>query len=125
MPAASCTAATGANPNYSLCCIRQTSKLMSRVNACSLNLALGGMLTAEVWSCGSKQTHASKNDKGAQMQATITGRMAQRTLSQPEKKLKLTVNSQERSVVAAADTPLLYVLRDQLELTGPDRKSVV
>src|SRR5215471_2230860 len=53
------------------------------------------------------------------MQATIIGRMAQRTLSQPEKKLKLTVNSQERSVVAAADTPLLYVLRDQLELTGP------
>ncbi|MGN6715823.1 MAG: (2Fe-2S)-binding protein, partial [Candidatus Binatia bacterium] len=53
------------------------------------------------------------------MQATIIGQMAQRTLSQPEKKLKLTVNSQERSVVAAADTPLLYVLRDQLELTGP------
>ena len=53
------------------------------------------------------------------MQATIIGPMAQRTLSQPEKKLKLTVNSQERSVVAAADTPLLYVLRDQLELTGP------
>ena len=53
------------------------------------------------------------------MQATIIGRVAQRTLGQPEKKLKLTVNSQERSVVAAADTPLLYVLRDQLELTGP------
>ena len=53
------------------------------------------------------------------MQATIIGQMAQRTLSQPEKKLKLTVNSQERGVVAAADTPLLYVLRDQLELTGP------
>ena len=53
------------------------------------------------------------------MQSTTIGLMAQRTLSQPEKKLKLTVNSQERSVVAAADTPLLYVLRDQLELTGP------
>ena len=66
---------------------------MSCVNACSLNLALGGTLTAEVWSCRSKQTHASKNDKGAQMQATIIGQMAQRTLSQPEKKLKLTVNS--------------------------------
>jgi hypothetical protein len=83
---------------------------MSCVNACTLNLALGGTLTAEVWSCRSKQTHASKNDKGAQMQATIIGRMAQRTLSQPEKKLNLTVNSQERSVVAAADTPLLYVI---------------
>jgi hypothetical protein len=46
--AASCTGATGANPNYSLCCIRQTSKLMSCVNACSLNLALGGTLTAEI-----------------------------------------------------------------------------
>ncbi len=45
--------------------------------------------------------------------------MAQKTLTQPEKKLKLTVNSQEHSVVATADTPLLYVLRDQLELTGP------
>jgi len=43
----------------------------------------------------------------------------QATISQPEKKLKLTVNSQERSVIAAADTPLLYVLHDQLELTGP------
>jgi aerobic-type carbon monoxide dehydrogenase small subunit (CoxS/CutS family) len=53
------------------------------------------------------------------MQETIIGRTVQKTLNQPEKSLKLTVNSQERSVVATADTPLLYVLRNELELTGP------
>jgi nicotinate dehydrogenase subunit A len=32
---------------------------------------------------------------------------------------QLSVNGQRRSVQADADTPLLYVLRDQLELNGP------
>src|SRR5690349_24473161 len=53
------------------------------------------------------------------MQETVIGRTVQKTLQQPEKNLKLTVNSQERSVIAAPDTPLLYVLHDQLQLTGP------
>ena len=53
------------------------------------------------------------------MQENIIGRTAQKTLTQPEKTLKLTVNGQERSVVATADTPLLYVLHDELQLTGP------
>jgi len=53
------------------------------------------------------------------MQETIIGRMVQRTLTQPEKTLRLTVNSKEQSVVAAPDTPLLYVLRSELHLTGP------
>jgi aerobic-type carbon monoxide dehydrogenase small subunit (CoxS/CutS family) len=33
--------------------------------------------------------------------------------------LKIRVNEQERSVTAAPDTPLLYVLMDELELKGP------
>jgi aerobic-type carbon monoxide dehydrogenase small subunit (CoxS/CutS family) len=53
------------------------------------------------------------------MQETIIARTVQKTLNQPEKTLKLTVNSQEHSVVATADTPLLYVLHDELHLTGP------
>jgi len=53
------------------------------------------------------------------MQETIIGRMAQRTLTQPEKTLKLTVNGKEHSVVATADTPLLYVLRSEIQVTGP------
>ncbi len=53
------------------------------------------------------------------MQQTIIGRTVEKTLTEPEKTLKLTVNSQERSVVAAADTPLLYVLRNDLQLIGP------
>ena len=53
------------------------------------------------------------------MQETIIGRTVQKTLNQPEKTLKLTVNSQEHSVVATVDTPLLYVLRNDLHLTGP------
>jgi len=39
------------------------------------------------------------------------------SLEMPEYKLR--VNNTERSVTAAADTPLLYVLMDQLELKGP------
>src|SRR5438876_4162577 len=53
------------------------------------------------------------------MQETIISRMAQKTLTQPERTLKLTVNGQEQSIVAPADMPLLYVLRDQLNLRGP------
>src|SRR5712692_4833501 len=53
------------------------------------------------------------------MRETIIGRTVEKTLNQPEKTLKLTVNSRERSVVATADTPLLYVLRNELLLTGP------
>ena len=53
------------------------------------------------------------------MQETIIGRTVQKTLNQPEKTLKFTVNGEERTVVATADTPLLYVLRDELNLTGP------
>jgi nicotinate dehydrogenase subunit A len=45
--------------------------------------------------------------------------MALRSLKQPEKAYKLTVNGLSRKVTATADTPLLYVLRDQLHLRGP------
>ena len=62
------------------------------------------------------------------MQQTYIGRTAEKTLRQSETTLKLNVNGQERSVTATPDTPLLYVLRNELELTGPhfgcgDRKS--
>jgi nicotinate dehydrogenase subunit A len=50
---------------------------------------------------------------------TVIGRTVERTLKQPEKSLKLTVNGQERNVVATADTPLLYVLHNDLELNAP------
>src|SRR5689334_8383876 len=53
------------------------------------------------------------------MQDTIISRMAQKTLTQSERTLKLTGNAQEQSVVALADILLLYVLRDQLNLRGP------
>jgi nicotinate dehydrogenase subunit A len=53
------------------------------------------------------------------MQQTIIDRMVQKTLGEPEKPLKLTVNDTEHTVTAAADTPLLYVLRDQLDIRGP------
>jgi nicotinate dehydrogenase subunit A len=53
------------------------------------------------------------------MQQTYIGRTAEKTLTQRETTLKLNVNGQERSVTAAPDTPLLYVLRNELELIGP------
>lgn len=53
------------------------------------------------------------------MQETIIGRTVQKTLNQPEKALQLTVNNQMHSIVATPDTPLLYVLHDELHLTGP------
>jgi len=49
----------------------------------------------------------------------ITGRAVQKTIGQSKKMLKLSVNGQEQSVVAAPDTPLLYVLRGELQLNGP------
>jgi nicotinate dehydrogenase subunit A len=42
-----------------------------------------------------------------------------KTLAQPVQKLRLEVNGQTHSVNATADTPLLYVLRDELHLSGP------
>jgi aerobic-type carbon monoxide dehydrogenase small subunit (CoxS/CutS family) len=45
--------------------------------------------------------------------------MALRSLKQAEKSYKLMVNGLSRKVTATADTPLLYVLRDQLHLRGP------
>src|SRR3989442_2790832 len=53
------------------------------------------------------------------MQQTIIARRAQKTLTESEKTMKLTVNGSEHSVVATPDTPLLYVLRDDLNLNGP------
>jgi nicotinate dehydrogenase subunit A len=45
--------------------------------------------------------------------------MALRSLKQTEKPYKLVVNGLSRKVVATADTPLLYVLRNDLHLRGP------
>lgn len=53
------------------------------------------------------------------MKDTIMGRAVEKTLNQPEKTLRLIVNSQEQNVVATPDTPLLYVLRGDLQLNGP------
>ena|ERR1041385_8650035 len=53
------------------------------------------------------------------MQSTIIQRIAQRTLTQQEKTLNLNVNGKEQTVVATNDTPLLYVLRNDLHYTGP------
>ena len=53
------------------------------------------------------------------MQQTIIARTAQKTLGQVGKSLKLTVNGEEHTVVAAPDMPLLYVLRNDLSLNGP------
>ena len=53
------------------------------------------------------------------MTDTIIRRTVQKTANQPDKTLQLTVNGREQSIVAAPDTPLLYVLRGELELNGP------
>ena len=45
--------------------------------------------------------------------------MAARSLRQTEKSYALTVNGLSRNVFATADTPLLFVLREQLHLKGP------
>jgi aerobic-type carbon monoxide dehydrogenase small subunit (CoxS/CutS family) len=49
----------------------------------------------------------------------VQQRMARRSLTQPEKSYALTVNGLSRKVQATADTPLLFVLREQLHLKGP------
>lgn len=53
------------------------------------------------------------------MKDNAIARAVGKTLSQSEKTLRLTVNSQEQEVVVAPDTPLLYVLRGELQLNGP------
>jgi aerobic-type carbon monoxide dehydrogenase small subunit (CoxS/CutS family) len=45
--------------------------------------------------------------------------MAARSVEQPEKSYSLNVNGLTRKVEATADTPLLFVLREQLHLSGP------
>jgi len=45
--------------------------------------------------------------------------MARRSLRQAEKPYVLNVNGLSRKVTATADTPLLFVLREQLHLKGP------
>src|SRR3954462_14578758 len=45
--------------------------------------------------------------------------MARRSLRQAEKPYVLSVNGLSRKVTATADTPLLFVLREQLHLKGP------
>jgi aerobic-type carbon monoxide dehydrogenase small subunit (CoxS/CutS family) len=45
--------------------------------------------------------------------------MASRSIRQVEKMYTLTVNGLARNVTATADTPLLFVLREQLHLKGP------
>jgi len=53
------------------------------------------------------------------MQVSIIGRIAQNTVRQREETLRLIVNNQAHEVSAAPDTPLLYVLRNELQLRGP------
>ena len=45
--------------------------------------------------------------------------LAARSIEQPEKRYSLEVNGLSRKVHATADTPLLFVLREQLHLSGP------
>jgi aerobic-type carbon monoxide dehydrogenase small subunit (CoxS/CutS family) len=45
--------------------------------------------------------------------------LAARSVEQPEKSYSLNVNGLARKVEATADTPLLFVLREQLHLSGP------
>lgn len=49
----------------------------------------------------------------------IQERMAAKSLTQAEQSHTLSVNGLSRKVVATADTPLLFVLREQLHLSGP------
>src|SRR5438309_1022737 len=50
---------------------------------------------------------------------TVERAMAMRSLKQAPRSYKLTVNGLNHTVIATADTPLLYVLRDELHLRGP------
>ena len=53
------------------------------------------------------------------MPAKLIGRVVEKTVGQPEKALRLIVNDREQDVMASPDTPLLYVLRGELQLNGP------
>src|SRR4051812_48422861 len=53
------------------------------------------------------------------MQQTIIARTVEKTLKESEKAHKLNVNGEEDTVTATPDMPLLYVLRDELNLNGP------
>jgi len=53
------------------------------------------------------------------VQQTIERAMALRSLKQAEGRYTLVVNGLSQKVSATADTPLLYVLRDELHLRGP------
>src|SRR5262249_37202689 len=55
----------------------------------------------------------------AVLQHSAERAMALRSLKQTETTFKLHINGLARKVTATADTPLLYVLRDQLHLRGP------
>src|ERR1700733_3912494 len=49
----------------------------------------------------------------------MIGLMVAKTVNQPERNLELTVNGASHSLVASPSTPLLYVLRGELQLNGP------
>jgi aerobic-type carbon monoxide dehydrogenase small subunit (CoxS/CutS family) len=53
------------------------------------------------------------------MKQTIERAMALRSLQQSEQSMTLSVNGLRRVVTATADTPLLYVLHNDLHLSGP------
>ena len=53
------------------------------------------------------------------MKQATQDEMIRRSLKQTAKSLSLVVNGMSRTVTATADTPLLYVLRDELHLRGP------
>jgi nicotinate dehydrogenase subunit A len=68
-----------------------------------------------------RQLFANRNlqRKGTNMQNTVERAMAMRSLKQSEQTYRLNVNGLTRKVSATADTPLLYVLRNELHLRGP------
>jgi nicotinate dehydrogenase subunit A len=53
------------------------------------------------------------------MQEAMIGLMVEKTVNQPERNLELTVNGEAHSVAVSPNTPLLYVLRGELQLNGP------
>jgi nicotinate dehydrogenase subunit A len=55
----------------------------------------------------------------SQVSGQTTGTAAAKVVNEPEQRFDLTVNEQKHTVVATFDTPLLYVLRGELELNGP------
>ncbi len=53
------------------------------------------------------------------MRETIIARAVQKTVAQAAKGLNLTVNGEPQTVTVTPDTPLLYLLRSELQLNGP------